>query len=139
MTHVVLDKMPGKLLAPGESAGELCAGMAKTLGLRPGIPVSVAIIDAHAGVPGAGAADPGTLVMVLGTSSCHMLNSTEDQYVPGVAEKAGQVRFLTRCFLFGRRGGRNVDPTPVSEPVPLFSPFSGGGLAFDQGRRPWYF
>jgi L-ribulokinase len=47
--------------------------------------VSAAIIDAHAGVPGAGAAEPGTLVMVLGTSSCHMLNARVERPVSGVA------------------------------------------------------
>ena len=47
--------------------------------------MSAAIIDAHAGVPGAGAAEAGTLVMVLGTSSCHMLNSAVERPVPGVA------------------------------------------------------
>src|SRR6266487_2157990 len=50
-----------------------------------GTPVSAAIIDAHAGVLGAGASKPNTLVMVMGTSSCHMLNSTATRYVPGVA------------------------------------------------------
>ncbi|MEO8353505.1 MAG: FGGY-family carbohydrate kinase, partial [Chthoniobacteraceae bacterium] len=34
---------------------------------------------------GAGAAEPGTLVMVMGTSSCHMLNSEVERSVPGVA------------------------------------------------------
>jgi L-ribulokinase len=47
--------------------------------------VSAATIDAHAGVPGAGAAEAGTFVMVLGTSSCHMLNASEERVVPGVA------------------------------------------------------
>ena len=83
--RVVADKMPGRLLAPGVSAGGLCQTMARRLGLREGTPVSAAIIDAHAGVPGAGAAEPGTFVMVLGTSSCHMLNSIEERFVPGVA------------------------------------------------------
>ena len=83
--RVVIDKMPGRLLAPGVAAGGLTPAMAKKLGLRAGVPVSAAIIDAHAGVPGAGAAEPGTFVMVLGTSSCHMLNSTEERFVPGVA------------------------------------------------------
>ncbi|MEP6669866.1 MAG: ribulokinase [Chthoniobacter sp.] len=82
---VVRDKMPGRLLAPGVSAGGLTPAMAKRLGLREGTPVSAAVIDAHAGVPGAGAAEPGTFVMVLGTSSCHMLNSVEERFVPGVA------------------------------------------------------
>ena len=83
--RVVLDKMPGRLSAPGVAAGALVSGMANKLGLREGIPVSAAIIDAHAGVPGAGASEPGTLVMVLGTSSCHMLNSKRERFVPGVA------------------------------------------------------
>lgn len=82
---VVKDKMPGRLLAPGVSAGGLTREAAKRLGLREGTPVSTAIIDAHAGVPGAGAAEPDTLVMVLGTSSCHMLNSARDQFVQGAA------------------------------------------------------
>jgi L-ribulokinase len=83
--RVVADKMPGRLLAPGTNAGGLQRNMARHFGLREGTPVSAAIIDAHAGVPGAGAAEPDTFVMVLGTSSCHMLNSTEDRFVPGVA------------------------------------------------------
>ena len=85
LAKVVRDKLPGRLLAPGEAAGELSPAQAKRLGLRAGVPVSAAVIDAHAGVPGAGAAEPGTLVMVMGTSSCHMLNAMEKRYVPGVA------------------------------------------------------
>jgi L-ribulokinase len=85
LPSVVEQKMPGRLIAPGEPAGELTAAMAKKLGLRAGTPVSAAIIDAHSGVPGAGAAEPGTLVMVMGTSSCHMLNAESDRFVPGVS------------------------------------------------------
>ena len=82
---VVHSKMPGQLVAPGTAAGTLCASAAKRLGLREGTPVSAAIIDAHAGVPGAGAAEAGTLVMVLGTSSCHMLNATRERFIEGAA------------------------------------------------------
>jgi len=81
----VRDKMPGRLLAPGVAAGGLTAAMARSFGLRAGTPVSAAIIDAHAGVPGAGAAESGTLVLVMGTSSCHMLNSLAERRVAGVA------------------------------------------------------
>jgi L-ribulokinase len=84
-TRVVKDKMPGRLIAPGVAAGGLTAAMARQFGLREGTPVSAAIIDAHAGVPGAGAAEPGTLVMVMGTSSCHMINSEQERSIPGVA------------------------------------------------------
>lgn len=85
LERVVAEKLPGRFLAPGECAGGLVAGLARKLGLREGTPVSAAIIDAHAGVPGAGAAEPDTLVMVMGTSSCHMLNSRAGRTVSGVA------------------------------------------------------
>ncbi|MEX0938286.1 MAG: ribulokinase [Pirellulales bacterium] len=85
MADVVEYKMPGRLLAPGTCAGTLTVTAARKLGLPQGLPVSAPTIDAHAGVPGAGAAQPGTLVMVLGTSSCHMLNAREERLVPGVA------------------------------------------------------
>jgi L-ribulokinase len=85
MTDVDAEKMPGRLLAPGQCAGELTEEMAKKFGLPAGLPVSAAIIDAHAGVPGAGVAEAGTMVLVMGTSSCHMLNSEQDVRAPGVA------------------------------------------------------
>ena len=85
MEDVVTARMPGTLSAPGQRAGLLTSDAAALLGLRPGIPVSAAIIDAHAGVPGAGVASPSTMVLVMGTSSCHMMNSRIEQLVPGVA------------------------------------------------------
>ncbi len=85
LANVVAEKMPGRLLSPGERAGELTAAMASRFGLAAGTAVSAATIDAHAGVPGAGVAEPGTLVMVLGTSSCHMLNATVERLAPGIA------------------------------------------------------
>ena len=84
MADVVQRTMPGKLMAPGERAGVLSAAAAELLGLRAGIAVSAAIIDAHAGVPGAGVASPSTMVIVLGTSACHMMNSRIEQMVSGI-------------------------------------------------------
>ena len=54
LENVVAEKMPGRFLAPGEKAGGLSTEMATRFGLKAGTPVSAAIIDAHAGVPGAG-------------------------------------------------------------------------------------
>lgn len=85
MASVVQDKMPGNLIAPGRSAGTLCEALAKRMNLRAGIPVSAAIIDAHAGVPGVGVGEVNTLVLVMGTSSCHMLMHDKAVAVPGVA------------------------------------------------------
>jgi L-ribulokinase len=85
MADVVEKKMPGILRSPGIHAGGLTARSAERLGLREGTPVSAAIIDAHAGVPGAGVASPSTMVLVLGTSACHMMNSRTEQLAPGIA------------------------------------------------------
>lgn len=85
LVEVLERKLPGRLVAPGQPAGELCEAMAARLGLRAGIPVSAAVIDAHAGVPGAGVGEAGTLVMVMGTSGCHMLLGREERRIPGVA------------------------------------------------------
>lgn len=82
LTHRLLR---GRFVAPGRPAGLLSTAAAGTLGLHEGIPVSAAIIDAHAGVPGAGVGEPGTLVMVLGTSACHMLMSERYAEICGVA------------------------------------------------------
>ncbi len=85
LAGVVKDRLPGRHLSPGECAGGLRAAAARRLGLPEGVPVSAATIDAHAGVPGAGVSGPGTMVLVMGTSSCHMLNATVERPVPGVA------------------------------------------------------
>ncbi len=85
LANVVSEKMPGRLCPPGSCVGGLVPTLADRMGLAAGTPVSAAIIDAHAGVPGVGAAEAGVLVMVMGTSSCHMLNASEEKEVPGVA------------------------------------------------------
>ncbi len=79
----------------GERAGELTAASARELGLAPGTPVAVAIIDAHAGGIGTiGAALEGEapsperiesrLALIGGTSSCHMAVAPEPRFVHGV-------------------------------------------------------
>ncbi|RYD48595.1 MAG: ribulokinase [Verrucomicrobiaceae bacterium] len=85
LANVVESKLRGRLVPPGVAAGSLEGALVPRLGLAKGTPVSAAIIDAHAGVPGAGADAPGTLVMVMGTSSCHMLNSEYSRDIRGVA------------------------------------------------------
>jgi L-ribulokinase len=85
LAHAAAHCMPGRLMSPGQLAGRLSEPMAKLLGLKSGIAISTAIIDAHSAVPGVGVADAGTLVMVLGTSSCHMLNSTQNRPISGIA------------------------------------------------------
>lgn len=85
MEHFAATKLRGKIHPPGAKAGILTEKAAELIGLPPGIAVAVGVIDAHAGVPGAGANRPGQLVMSMGTSMCHILLSDQEQYIEGVS------------------------------------------------------
>lgn len=65
-------RLPGKAYPIGQSAGELTAEWARRTGLTAGLPVSVGGLDAHLGAVGSGIA-PGTLVKIIGTSTCDMM------------------------------------------------------------------
>jgi L-ribulokinase len=70
---VVDDKMSRDVRSIGERAGELSATAAAWMGLRPGIAVAIGNVDAHVSVPAVGVIEPGTMVAVMGTSTCHMV------------------------------------------------------------------
>ncbi len=52
-------------------------------GLPAGTAVAVANVDAHVAVPAATVTGPGTMVMIMGTSTCHMVLSRDERTVPG--------------------------------------------------------
>jgi L-ribulokinase len=79
------DKVAGPIVAPGRAAGTVTGEAAARFGLAEGTPVSAATIDAHAGVPGVGVHAPGTMVIIMGTSSCHMALSEEARFFEGFA------------------------------------------------------
>lgn len=85
LEHLVSEKLPGEVVPIGSCAGELTAAIAQRLRLRPGIPVATSIIDAHAAVPAAGVSGPGTMVVILGTSGCHMVLAASGNSFPGIA------------------------------------------------------
>ncbi|HWG84635.1 MAG TPA: ribulokinase, partial [Deinococcales bacterium] len=82
--NVVDEKMSRDLLPLGARAGSLTPQAAAWTGLPEGIAVAVANVDAHVTVPAAGSSEPGQLVMVMGTSTCHVMNGTEKAVVPGM-------------------------------------------------------
>ncbi|TBL73904.1 ribulokinase [Paenibacillus thalictri] len=84
LERFVEEKLPGEVVPLGTKAGELTAEAAEMMGLRPGTAVAIGIIDAHAAVPGTGAAQPGQMVMAMGTSLCHMLLSDKEIHVEGM-------------------------------------------------------
>ncbi|HYJ56258.1 MAG TPA: FGGY-family carbohydrate kinase, partial [Mycobacterium sp.] len=52
--------------------------------LPPGIPVAVGNVDAHVTVAAADALQPGQLVAIMGTSTCHVMNADVLRAVPGM-------------------------------------------------------
>lgn len=88
--HPELARLRGRLYEEAYTADQVAGGLssawARKLGLVAGTPVAVGAIDAHLGAVGAGI-KPGTLVKILGTSSCDMLvtpTSTKLADIPGV-------------------------------------------------------
>jgi len=80
------DRLPRRVRAVDVAAGALTAEWARKTGLTTGIPVAVGAFDAHTGAIGAGV-KPGTLVKIIGTSTCDIsvrLNTAELADVPGV-------------------------------------------------------
>lgn len=84
MEHFVEEKMTAPVKGIGTCAGYLTARMAETLGLKAGTPVAAGIVDAHASVPGSGVSRPGEMMIIMGTSSCHLLLSDVEAGIPGV-------------------------------------------------------
>ena len=79
------NKIGNHVQAPGTRAGGLTKEAAAQLGLSVNTCVSIGLIDAHAGGVGSlieTAVD--SLVIVAGTSACHMLNSETPVFIPGV-------------------------------------------------------
>ncbi len=68
----------------GAAAGTLCAEAAQWTGLPEGIAVAVGNVDAHVTAPAAQAVEPGQMVAIMGTSTCHVMNSERLAEVPGM-------------------------------------------------------
>jgi L-ribulokinase len=78
-------KLEGPVVPPGTAVGTLTADWASRLGLSSATAVAAPIIDAHAAVLGGGVAAPGTFVMMMGTSTCHLLMAENERAVEGMA------------------------------------------------------
>ncbi|MEV5436508.1 ribulokinase [Streptomyces sp. NPDC052682] len=82
------DFVTGKLDHPigrlGSPAGTLTAEAAAWTGLPEGITVCVGNVDAHVTAPAAVAVEPGQMVAIMGTSTCHVMSSDQLGSVPGM-------------------------------------------------------
>ncbi len=90
-----------------QKAGGLTAELAKKIGLPPGTPVAVGTIDAHAGAVGAGI-KPGTLVKIIGTSTCDMMVVPMDQDLADVPGLCGIVPGSIVPGMYGLEAGQSA-------------------------------
>jgi L-ribulokinase len=98
-----LGKLDGPLGELGARAGSLTAETADRTGLPEGIAVAVGNVDAHVTAPAARAIDPGQMLMVMGTSTCHIMNGDHVAEVPGMC---GVVKGGVVPDLWATRPGR---------------------------------
>lgn len=80
----VAEKLMPPNAAPCDRVGTVTAKAAEFFGLPEGIPVACPMIDAHAALPAAGVADCGTLLAIIGTSSCQITLCEKLSEVPGI-------------------------------------------------------
>jgi L-ribulokinase len=84
LEHIIDEKMTRDIATLGSLAGGLKDEAASWTGLRSGTAVAVANVDAHVAVPASTVVEPGRMVIIMGTSNCHMLLGTDERTVPGM-------------------------------------------------------
>ena len=104
LENVAAEKLAGKVLPVGAKAGEISPAAAQKIGLLPGTAVAVANVDAHVSMPAAGPTRPGDLLMIMGTSCCHLALCAEEKTVPGMC---GAVEDGIIPGLMGYEAGQN--------------------------------
>lgn len=100
----VADKLDLPLSQLGARAGGLTAQAAAWTGLREGTAVAVGNVDAHVTAAAANAVEPGQLLAVMGTSTCHVMNADVLSEVPGMC---GVVRDGIVPGLWGYEAGQS--------------------------------
>lgn len=80
----VSEKLEHRIGRLSEQAGTLSAQAAAWTGLPAGIAVAVGNVDAHVTAPAAKAVEPGQMVAIMGTSTCHVMSAGGLADVPGM-------------------------------------------------------
>jgi len=106
-----LGELRGRLRAKAHTidraVGGLTADWAKRTGLGAGIPVAVGAFDAHLGGVGSGIA-PGTLVKIIGTSTCDMMVVPVSQELADIPGLCGIVNGSILPGYYGLEAGQSA-------------------------------
>jgi L-ribulokinase len=104
LENVVDDKLSRTISPIGARAGALTERAAALTRLRRGTPVAIANVDAHVSAPAATVTAPGAMVVIMGTSNCHILLGDELAFVEGMC---GVVEDGVVPGLFGYEAGQS--------------------------------
>ncbi len=101
------DRLYEKAYPSNIAAGELSREWANKLGLPAGITISVGAFDAHMGAVGAGIKE-GTLVKILGTSTCDMMVMNLQNDLPDIPGVCGIVKESILPDYYGIEAGQSA-------------------------------
>ena len=101
------DRLYEKAYDATEPAGSLCAEWATKLGLPAGIPIAIGEFDVHYGAIGCGVRE-GTLVKVIGTSTCDCAVVSAEKPVADIPGICGIVKGAILPGFFGIEAGQSA-------------------------------
>ena len=101
------DRLYEKAYDATEAAGKLCAEWARKLGLPANIPIAIGEMDVHYGAIGSGICE-GTLVKVIGTSTCDCGVVSADKNVPDIPGICGIVKGAILPGFYGLEAGQSA-------------------------------
>jgi L-ribulokinase len=100
------DKLYDRAYTADCRAGTLSPEWAQSLGLSPSVAVAVGAFDAHMGAVGAGIS-PGTLVKIIGTSTCDIMTHPNDKPLPDIPGVCGIVDGSVAPGFYGIEAGQS--------------------------------
>ena len=84
MENIIGTKISTDISPMGAKAGEINELASKLTGLKIGTPVAVGSVDAHVALPAVGIVDSGKMLMIMGTSTCHIVMADTEETVKGM-------------------------------------------------------
>jgi L-ribulokinase len=133
LENVVEDKLNCPITPLGQKAGNLCKEASELTGLKEGIAVAVANVDAHVTVPALGINSTNKMLAIMGTSTCHMLMGNEEKTVPGMC---GVVADGILPGFYGYEAGQSCCGDHFAWFVDNFTPYEYKKEADERGISP---
>ncbi len=84
LSGIIGTKVIDKILPSGELAGRMTKEGAELTGLAEGTAVASPVIDAHAAFPALGITEKGAMLLIVGTSGCHLCLDDRERKIPGI-------------------------------------------------------